>query len=65
MVKYANAHGVSYSLNNGVPYTEDYFADYKNYEEYMKVIDELRTKHGENISRNGFDHLLWSYHKGR
>ena len=39
-----------------------------NYEEYSEVIDEIRienSKNGYMISRNGLDHLLWYYHKGR
>ncbi len=40
-----------------------------NYVIYMKYIDEIRAKatkmYGDKISRNGFDHLLWYYHKGR
>lgn len=39
-----------------------------NYTEYIKYIDEIREKaakiYGYKISRNGFDHLLWYYHKG-
>ena len=37
-------------------------ADYRN---YRKTIDEIIKASGSNISRNGFDHLLWYYHKGR
>ena len=39
-----------------------------DYKEYSDVIDEIRGKSsrkGYTISRNGFDHLLWYYHKGR
>ena len=42
-----------------------------NYEEYSAVIDEIRNKNSKHnpdgylISRNGLDHLLWYYHKGR
>ena len=40
-----------------------------NYQEYSDVIDEIRDKNKQNtqylISRNGLDHLLWYYHKGR
>lgn len=40
-----------------------------NYPKYIKYIDEIREQafkmYGEKISRNGFDHLLWYYHKGK
>lgn len=40
-----------------------------NYIEYIKYVDEIIEKasqiYGEKISRNGFDHLLWYYHKGK
>ena len=29
------------------------------------IIDKAEEQNGERISRNGFDHLLWYYHKGR
>lgn len=32
------------------------------YEEYIDAIDKIRIG---SISRNGFDHLLWYYYKGR
>lgn len=45
---------------------DSYDNDYKKYIEY---IDSIRNKaeelYGKKISRNGFDHLLWYYHKGR
>lgn len=36
--------------------------DMRNYRDYSDSIDELRKDTG--ISRNGFDHLLWYFHKG-
>lgn len=36
-----------------------------DYSFYRKVIDSIRGKTKDKISRNGFDHLLWYYHKGR
>ena len=40
-----------------------------NYKKYIGYIDSIREKaeriYGKKISRNGFDHLLWYYHKGR
>jgi len=35
-----------------------------NYNTYINFIDEIITKSGNKISRNGFDHLLWYYYKG-
>lgn len=59
-------------------YIKKYEVEYKenleklkeNYSDYRNVIDLIREKvansdHQKNISRNGFDHLLWYYHKGR
>ena len=42
--------------------------DLKNYETYCQAIDAIRdqvaqTRGGKLISRNGFDHLLWYFHK--
>lgn len=39
--------------------------DLNNYKEYRGAVDSIREKSGIEISRNGFDHLLWYYHKGR
>ena len=36
-----------------------------NYKDYRIAIDDVRKKSRVDISRNGFDHLLWYYHKGR
>lgn len=40
-----------------------------NYKKYIEVIDEIRNKayekYGYLVSRNGFDHLIWYFHKGR
>lgn len=47
---------------DGKPYKKCDFDSADKYEEYSKVIDLLRD---DKISRNGFDHLLWYYHKGR
>lgn len=46
---------------------EDSFEN--DYKKYIGYIDSIRNKaeelYGKKISRNGFDHLLWYYHKGR
>lgn len=36
-----------------------------DYKQYRKAVDKIRELCGIEISRNGFDHLLWYYHKGR
>ena len=46
--------------------TEDYKKDYKKYQNAIdNIISAAEKQYGERISRNGFDHLLWYYHKGR
>lgn len=41
----------------------------RDYVEYSRVIDAIRNavskETGYELSRNGFDHLLWYFHKGR
>ena len=39
--------------------------DLNDYKDYREAIDSVRAASGNEISRNGFDHLLWYYHKGR
>lgn len=39
--------------------------DLTDYRQYRSAIDKIRNISGIEISRNGFDHLLWYYHKGR
>lgn len=39
--------------------------DLNNYRDYRMAVDTIRKTSGISISRNGFDHLLWYYHKGR
>ena len=36
-----------------------------NYSYYRDIINKILEKNGNKISRNGFDHLLWYYYKGR
>lgn len=36
-----------------------------DYIEYKKTVDEIISASNSHISRNGFDHLLWYYYKGR
>lgn len=45
---------------------KDYENNYSNYISYIDGIrDKASKKYGHKISRNGFDHLIWYYHKGR
>ena len=64
LVAYAEEYGI-FKNKKGDSYTQD---DFKNYAIYGAVIDKIREKvaaqTGYLISRNGFDHLLWYYHKG-
>lgn len=40
--------------------------EYTRYREAIdKIRDQAKTLDGRTISRNGLDHLLWYYHKGR
>lgn len=39
--------------------------DLNDYKQYRAAVDRIREESGIAISRNGFDHLLWYYHKGR
>ena len=39
--------------------------DLSDYKDYRQAVDSIREASGIEISRNGFDHLLWYYHKGR
>ncbi len=48
-----------YKMNNSIKINLD------DYRIYYKTIDEIIKKSKSGISRNGFDHLLWYYFKGR
>lgn len=49
-----------------IKYKIDYKkVDFKKYSQYIGLVDEIIRRSGSNISRNGFDHLLWYYYKGR
>lgn len=39
--------------------------DLSDYKDYRLAVDSIREASRIEISRNGFDHLLWYYHKGR
>ena len=39
--------------------------DLNDYKVYCEAIDEIIEKSGKQISRHGFDQLIWYYYKGR
>lgn len=39
--------------------------DLNDYKKYRQIVDDIIKKSNSNISRNGFDHLLWYSNKGR
>lgn len=69
------AYQDNYSIYDGIlkaslPLYLDYFGidtkyNLNCYGEYRDAIDTIRLKLDKPISRNGFDHLIWYYHKGR
>ncbi|MBD5096100.1 MAG: hypothetical protein HDT40_03680 [Lachnospiraceae bacterium] len=57
-------------LKSVLPMYLEYFGidekfDLNEYKQYRTAVDMVRKASGIEISRNGFDHLLWYYHKGR
>ena len=45
---------------------KEYINDYNKFSCYIdRIIEKAYKEHGNKISRNGFDHLVWYYHKGR
>ena len=58
-------------VRNKLPdYIEHYKIDRKginldDYKDYRFIIIQILEKSGNKISRNGFDHLLWYYYKGK
>ena len=65
----------NYSIYDGImktvlPWYLEYYSidqhyDLNDYKDYRKAVDKIRGVCGIEISRNGFDHLLWYFHKGR
>lgn len=51
---YAKYYGLKVSPNIG-----------SNYDAFISLVDGIIQKSGKEISRNGFDHLLWYFHKAR
>lgn len=39
--------------------------EFKIYSKYVSLIEEIIKASGNEISKQGFDHLLWYYYKGR
>lgn len=58
-------------LKKVLPWYLDYFKigrenyDPNDYKSYRTAVDDIREASKIEISRNGLDHLLWYYHKGR
>lgn len=58
-------------LKNALPYYAEYYKikitkkDLEDYAKYSEIIEKILEMSGNNISKNGFDHLLWYYFKGR
>lgn len=69
--KYQDNYSIWDSILKAVlPFYLGYFGikdkfNLNDYGEYRKAVDTVRKASGIEISRNGFDHLLWYYHKGR
>jgi hypothetical protein len=64
LVKILPKYIKKYNINQNM------FGDFKrNYKNYIAIIDEIRYRaemeSHELISRNGFDHLLWYFYKGK
>lgn len=51
-----------YTTMYKIPFSKN---DLFDYPKYVKLIDEIIKKSKSEISRNGFDHLLWYYYKAR
>lgn len=60
-----------YVVKSAIPYYADQYAvkykesDFKDYLKYIDIIDKIIAASKSGISRNGFDHLLWYFYKGR
>ena len=39
--------------------------DLKDYSKFIKTVDQIIAESDPNVSRNGFDHLIWYYYKSR
>ena len=57
-------------LKTVLPFYLEYFGieqsyNLNEYGDYRMAVDSVRENSGIEISRNGFDYLLWYYHKGR
>ena len=55
-------------ISSVLPYYAEYYKlpkpkELKNYVNYHKLIGDIIRESGDQISRNGFDHLLWYYFK--
>jgi hypothetical protein len=55
-------HMPKYAKHYNIPIPSDYR---ESYAAYISTIDKIIIASGDEISRNGFDHLLWYFHKAR
>lgn len=60
--RYCAIHGLK---NTYPPATFSYKKTGFKYSVYLKAIETLAQKFDKPVSRNGFDHLIWYFHKGR
>jgi len=59
LLKYIKKYHLNYTV-----------VDFKKYDKYLEAIEAVireskRNGHGNEVSKNGLDHLLWYYYKGR
>lgn len=55
-------HMPKYAKFYNIPLPKNYK---KSYLEYVETINKIIQASGNEISRNGFDHLLWYFHKAK
>ena len=60
-----------YVIAEAIWYYVDYYNinakknDLKDYAKFINIIDQIIEKSDREVSRNGFDHLIWYYYKGK
>ncbi len=63
IMKYISYYGIKH---NGKKIQKKHLQNYEVFYPVVgEIINEASKKEGKKISRNGFDHLLWYYYKGR
>ena len=56
---------INIDINNSPTKIKITKKDLEDYAKYSEIIEKILEMSGNNISKNGFDHLLWYYFKGR